>query len=80
MEAINAVLADMQSFAEMASGAAESSRVQADLLKQIEGGIEQISMVVQSNSASAEETSAVSEELSSQSINLEAMVEKFQLK
>ena len=80
MEAINSILNDMQSFSAMASGAAESSRTQADLLKQIEGGIEQISSVVQSNSASAEETSAVSEELSSQSINLESMVEKFQLK
>ena len=80
MEAIGTVLADMESFAEMASGAAESSRTQADLLKQIEGGIEQISSVVQSNSASAEETSAVSEELSSQAQNLEEMVSTFELR
>ena len=43
MEAIGTVLADMESFAGMASGAAEASRVQADMLKQIEAGIEQIS-------------------------------------
>lgn len=80
MEAIGSVLADMESFAGMASGAAEASRVQADMLKQIEAGIEQISSVVQSNSASAEETSAVSEELSAQAITLEEMIEKFELR
>ena len=80
LEAINTVLMDMQSFAEMASAAATASREQADLLKQIEGGIEQISSVVQSNSASAEQTSAVSEELSSQALGLESMVDKFELK
>ena len=80
MEAIGTVLADMESFAGMASGAAEASRVQADMLKQIEAGIEQISSVVQSNSASAEETSAVSEELSAQAITLEEMVGKFELR
>ena len=80
LDAINTVLMDMQSFAEMASAAAEASREQADLLKQIEGGIDQISSVVQSNSASAEQTSAVSEELSSQALGLESMVDKFELK
>lgn len=80
MEAINTVLADMESFAGMASGAAEASRVQADMLKQIEAGIEQISSVVQSNSAAAQETSAVSEELSAQAISLEEMVERFELR
>ena len=80
MESINSVLADMEAFAGMASAAAESSQTQADLLKQIEGGIEQISTVVQSNSASAQETSAVSEELSSQAMNLEEMVNSFELR
>ena len=80
MDAIATVLADMESFAEMASGAAESSRTQADMLQQIEAGIEQISVVVQNNSASAEETSAVSEELSAQAITLEEMVNAFRLR
>ena len=52
---------------------------QVDMLKQIEAGIEQITWVVQNNSASAEETSAVSEELSAQATNLESMVEQFVL-
>ena len=80
MESIGNVLANMEEFANMASSAAESSRVQADMLKQIEEGIEQVSNVIQSNSAAAQETSAVSEELSSESISLEEMLEKFQLR
>ena len=80
MEAINTVLANMEAFAGMASGAAEASKVQADMLKQVEAGIEQITMVVQNNSAAAQETSAVSEELSAQATNLEEMVEQFELR
>lgn len=80
METIVTVLANMESFADMASSSAESSRTQADLLRQIETGIDQISVVIQSNSAAAQETSAISEELSSQSIALEEMVAKFELR
>ncbi len=80
METIAKVLADMEAFAGMASGAAQSSQVQADMLKQVEAGIEQISVVVQNNSATAEETSAVSEELSAQAVTLKEMVSAFELK
>ena len=80
MEAIDSVLKDMGDFAKMASGAAEASRVQADMLKQIEAGIEQISSVVQNNSVSAQETSTVSEALAEQASNLEEMVERFDLR
>ncbi|MBQ7360646.1 MAG: methyl-accepting chemotaxis protein [Lachnospiraceae bacterium] len=79
MEAINKVLADMEAFAGMAAGAAEASKVQVDMLKEIEGGMEQITAVVQNNSATAQETSAVSQELSAQATNLEEMIEQFEL-
>ena len=45
----------------------------------IEQGIEQISSVVQSNSAAAEETSATSQELSAQSEGLKNLVGRFKL-
>lgn len=80
LESIEVVLESMETFAGMASGAAEASREQADMLKQIEAGIEQISAVVQSNSAAAQETSAVSQELSAQSVGLEEMITKFVLR
>jgi len=79
MESIGTVLTNMETFAEMASGAAEASKTQVDMLKQIEVGIEQITSVVHNNSATAEETSAVSQELSAQATNLESMVAQFVL-
>lgn len=79
MESINMVLANMEAFSGMASGAAEASKNQADMLKQIEEEIEQITSVVHNNSAAAQETSAISEELSSQATNLQEMVEQFAL-
>ena len=80
MESIGTALTNMESFAGMAAGAAEASQEQADMLKQIQARIDQISTVVQSNSASAEETSAISQELSAQAIGLEEMISKFELK
>ena len=80
MEVIATVLANMESFAGMAAGAAEASKTQVDMLKQVELGMDQITLVVQSNSAAAEETSAVSQELSAQATSLDEMVGKFILK
>lgn len=79
MDAISTVLVNMENFAEMAAGAAEASKTQVELLKEVGTGIEQITVVVQNNSAAAEETSAVSEELSAQATNLEEMVNRFVL-
>lgn len=79
MQSIEGVLANISTFADMASGAAEASKEQANMLKQIEGGLTQISAVVQNNTATAQETSAVSEELATQSVGLEEMVSKFVL-
>jgi len=80
MSSIDIVLENMETFANTAEGAAEASKVQADMLVQIEAGIEQITTVIQSNSASAQETSAVSQELSTQAVSLEEIVAKFQIK
>ena len=80
MESISIVLANMEAFAGIAAGSAEASKKQVDLLKEVEAGIEKITIVVQNNSAAAEETSAVSQELSAQATGLEEMVERFVLK
>ena len=80
MKAISDVLLSMEELANMAAGSAEASKVQATMLGEIETGIEQISIVVQNNSASSEETSAVSEELSAQAESFKNMVEAFQLR
>ena len=80
MESIGTVLANMEAFAGMAAGAADASKEQVEMLKQIEAGMDQITLVVQSNSATAQETSAVSEELSAQATGLDEMIGKFELK
>ncbi len=58
----------------------EASSDQADSIAQIMVGIDQISSVVQTNSATAEESAAASEELSSQSQLMKRLVERFKLK
>lgn len=80
IKSFGTVLTSMEEFAGMASGAAEASKAQADMLKQVEAGINQISSVVQSNSAAAEETSALSEELSNQAKKMDEAVKMFVLK
>ena len=57
-----------------------ASSDQADSIAQLTVGIDQISNVVQTNSATAEESAAASEELSSQSQLMKSLVGRFQLK
>lgn len=53
---------------------------QSEAISQVTSGIDQISTVVQTNSATAEESAAASEELSSQAVVLKGMVAKFKLR
>ncbi len=52
---------------------------QAEAMEQAESGVNQISEIVQSNSAAAEELSATSEELLAQSENMTNLVKQFKL-
>ena len=58
---------------------ARTSKEQSDAVSQILIGVEQISSVIQSNSATAEESAAASEELSSQADLLKQHVNQFQI-
>ena len=79
-QAIGSVIKGIQELAESTNEISSLSITQADAMKQLEVGVEQISEVIQNNSAAAEETSATSEELSAQSTNLEELVGQFKLK
>ncbi|NLV86738.1 MAG: methyl-accepting chemotaxis protein [Clostridiales bacterium] len=57
----------------------EHAQQQAEAVGHISIGIEQVSNVVQMNSATSEESAAASEELSSQAAVLKGLVEQFQL-
>lgn len=59
---------------------AQTADTQMKSIDQIRDGIEDISQVVQDNSAMAEETSATSEELAAQSVTLNGLVQRFELK
>ena len=59
---------------------AAASAEQNDSVRQITTGIDQISQVIQMNSATAEETAASCEELSGQSKLLKDQVARFRIK
>lgn len=79
-EALQKVVEGIEDLANESRKAMEESKAQADAMMQIEQGIEQISTVVQNNSATAEETSATSEELSAQATNMNELTAAFQLR
>ena len=56
-----------------------ASAEQAAAIEEIKNGLHQVSIVVQTNAATAEENSAASEEMSAQAVTLLNEVEKFQL-
>ncbi|MEG0616088.1 MAG: methyl-accepting chemotaxis protein, partial [Oscillospiraceae bacterium] len=56
-----------------------ASSEQANSVAQVTQGIDQISSVVQTNSATAEESAAASEELSGQAAMLKGLVGRFNL-
>lgn len=66
-------------FKQIVGDIAESGDKQADMVVKINEGISRISSVVQSNSATAEESAAASEELSGQAGMLKELIEKFRL-
>lgn len=79
VDGIKSVLESIKVFEEISKNTSATSRQQANMLNQIQMGIEQISSTVQSNSSAAEETSATSEQLSAQADALKSEVNKFQL-
>lgn len=80
MQSIGTVINGIQTLAESTKEISALSTSQADAMKQLEIGVEQISEVIQNNSAAAQETSATSQELFAQSATLDESVKQFKLK
>ena len=59
---------------------AENTISEAEAIAQLTTGVDQISAVVQTNSATSEESAAASEELSSQAVMMKQMVQNFRLR
>lgn len=78
-DAFNQIIADMESFAEIAQNTMEKANSQAESLEQIGQGIEQLSGVVQGNAASAEENTAISINLAEGAAKMQDRVNIFKL-
>lgn len=77
---IEAVIEGMGLLAASTKEISDLSDSQAEAMRQLEQGVEQIAEVIQNNSASAQESSATSEELSAQAESLENLVAQFKIK
>ncbi len=76
---LNQVTEGIATTAELVGDIALSSKAQSSEISQINVGVEQVSRVIQTNSATAEECAAASEELSGQSHALKDRVGEFRL-
>ncbi len=76
---LNTVLANINEANDMMNSVVQASHEQAEFVTQITQGIDQISSVVQTNSATAQESAAASEELSSQAQMLKELAGRFKL-
>ena len=76
---LEAVVAGIKEIAEFSRDLKVMVQDQSEAMRQAEIGVNQISEVVQSNAATAEEASATSEELSAQATILDNLVGQFKL-
>ena len=74
------ILNEIEKVTGLVGNIAQASNDQASEIAQITKGIEQVSIVVQTNSATAEESAASAEELSGQAEMLKSMISTFKLK
>lgn len=79
-KALKEVVESSRHVAQLVNRIAEASDDQASSISQVTLGVDQISSVIQTNSATAEESAAASEELAGQSRLMKDMVARFQLK
>ncbi len=78
--ALEEIVAEITKAAQLVQEIAEASNDQATNITQINLGVDQVSQVVQGNTATAEQSAAASEELSGQSQLLKEMISRFKLK
>lgn len=79
VEAFEKIIGELNSFAEMTKAVKESAVGAAEAIKEIQGGVSQISNVTQQNAATSQESSAVAEELAAKATELDNQIKKFKL-
>lgn len=78
-EALNAIVGDVSSVADIVANIAKASNEQKLALEQINQGVQQVSQVVQANSSTSEEAATASQNLNQQADIMRASVGKFRL-
>lgn len=78
-EALNAIVGDVSSVADIVANIAKASNEQKLALEQINQGVQQVSQVVQANSSTSEEAATASQNLNQQADIMRANVSKFRL-
>lgn len=79
-EALNASVEVTHQTVELIDEISSASKEQASMIEQVNVGVDQISSVVQTNAATAEQSAASSEELNGQASELQNLTSKFVLK
>ena len=79
-DAMNLAIQELDNLIVAVEEIKENSQKQEDVMKEIETGMDQISGVIQNNSAASQQNSASSQQLAMQSTILNDMVQKFQLR
>ena len=77
--AFDSIIQALGETANAAKASKETAETQADILKQVEEGINEVAAVTEENAASAEESLATSEELAARAAELAEQVNKFKL-
>lgn len=77
---LESVVAGAHEIVETINGIAADAKTQAEAVEQIQNQIGQITSVVQTNSATAEESAAASRELNAQASVLRQLVKTFRLR
>ena len=77
--AFDSIIQALGNTADAAKGSKETAETQADILKQVEEGINEVAAVTEENAASAQESLATSEELAARAAELAEQVNKFRL-
>lgn len=79
-DALNIIVDGVTDTVEIVGKIAQASNQQATAISEINRGIEQISGVTQTNTATAEESASASEEMAAQAQTLKVMIQEFKLR
>lgn len=79
VEELHRIVESAEKTSALVRAVSEGSQTQAKSVGEVEQGVEQITTVVQTNSATSEESAATAEELSSQAVMMRQLIDQFKV-